>query len=164
MNILAKIFAALVLCGTIVTSVEAGTRQKPQAPAEILITPLLREANGKTIDPGEIVTLKISARAFIEVDELLIETFLPAGSEFVSGDRIWKGSAARNESKEITLTIRSPLQGSDTVQARVSLFRAGERLTSKQTNFDFFTKSGSSPNKPARPSRKDSKGREIVTY
>lgn len=164
MNILLKTIVALMLFGHLAAAVEAGPKQKPQAPAQISITPQQQGSEGQDISPGDVVVLTISAEGFLDIDELQIETFLQGGAEYVSGERTWKGRAVRNERKVITLSVRSPLQGAGKVRARVSLFRAGERLLTKQTLFDLGPKSGSSPNKPVRPSRKDSKGREIVNY
>jgi len=153
-----------MLLGHVVTAAEAGPLQKPQAPALISIAPLQQGADGRTIRPGDVVALSISATGFLDFDELQIETFLQGGAEYVSGDRTWKGKAARNETKEIIMSVRSPLQGAGRVRARVSLFKAGERLLTKQTQFDLGPNSSRSLKKPAGPSRKDSKGRQVVGY
>ena len=154
---------AMVLLLTGEATVAAADRhQKPQAPVRLVITPLQQGRVPEAIKPGDTVQLRISAAAFLDIDEMVIETSLLGGAGYVSGDRRWQGSVHQNEVKELILTVRNPLHGDGKVRARVSLFRAGEKLLTKQATYGLTAKSDSGPAKSLRPSRKDAKGREIV--
>jgi hypothetical protein len=150
----------LLICQ--VTAAAAGQHQKPQAPVQVVIAPLQQGAGSQASKPGETVELSISATAYLKIDEMLIETSFLGGAEYVSGDRSWQGSAQQNQPRVLKITVRRPLHGDGKMRARVKLFRAGNMLLSKQAVYDLGSKTDGVPAKPARPSRKDAKGREIV--
>jgi len=134
---------------------------KPLPPLQVTIIPVNTQLLSSSINPGDVVDLKIIGRSLTDAQEIRLEVELKGDTELVSGDTAWKGSLARGQEAVLLLTVRAPRKGRGLIKARM-IMQAGQGASFSAE--DRYVLGPDSKKKPAlSPSiKKDKRGRNII--
>jgi hypothetical protein len=142
---------------------EAGMR-KPQLPVQVTIGPTQAGVTPESIRPGDLVEIAVTATAMTEVTGMRIDAVLSGGAGLVSGDLHWAGTAARGETKRITMTVRAPDKGAGRIRASITLSRNGKQVLKRTAQYVLGADEEQKRRKPAYQLKKDGTGRDIIEY
>ena len=160
-----RLLGLLSLCVPLVASLswaEAMSR-KPQLPVSVVIAPAQPGPAADAFKPGDVVAFTVKATTLADASEMRLEAKLLGGAELVSGALEWAGAAAKGEEKQISFTVRVPLQGQGRIKATATIMREGKRTVKNTTQYVLeIEKSGKK--KLEYQLKKDSKGRDIIEY
>ena len=106
--------------------------RKPAPPLQVAISPVDTAITPESIKPGDIVEFKVTTVSLIDVPELHLDIELIDGTKLVSGVTSWRGPAAKNEEKSITLSVQAPEVGNGKLRARASLEQSVSSRFAKQ--------------------------------
>lgn len=140
-----------------------GTASKPQAPVKITIEAAQPGVAPDSVKPGDVVGLIVAAVSFVDTDAMNITVIIPDGAVLIEGDLSWSGPARKNEVKALPVTIRAPRKGKGLVKAKLSITLSGGPAFSTSSEYTLGHVEKPKP-EPARPVRKDSKGRDVIEY
>ncbi len=155
----------MLLSAIVFVPLVPGAKQarKPLPPLKISIVPDQAGLSSAEIKPGDIITLKVTAVAFLDVEEMRIEVQLSGGAKLVSGETSWKGPSAKNEKKTILLSVQAPEKGKGSIKARAVIPASNGTRFSSEARFSLGPEvQANSEHKPVI--KKDSKGRIIMEY
>lgn len=138
-------------------------RSKPSPPVHVSISPVQPGLVSSSIMPGDVVEFKVAATSMVDTTEMQIQVTLADGVELVAGDLSWTGPAMKKEMKTLPITIRVPLKGKGSVKAHVSIALSGGSAFTTSSKYALGHVEKPKP-EPARPVRKDSKGRDVIEY
>jgi hypothetical protein len=155
----------LLLCVILACPIHgaAAPSRKPLPPLRVSIAPVQPGITSDRIKAGDIIEFKVTALSSIEVPELSIKVDLVGGTDLISGDTFWSGSAAKNEERSITLTIRAPKSGQGRIRVRVSIPPSGGPRFFASAEYVLGPVSKFKPEQE-HPVKKDSKGRSVIEY
>jgi len=156
--------AVLLLCASGADATDATAKGKPMIPVQVSIEPTAANLKAQNIKPGDVVELRIAARAVRGPEDMAVEITLLDGAELVSGDLGWSGRLSRNDVKQLVVSVRAPAKGTGRVMANVTVLRDGQGVMAKQAVYTLGAEDLSGKGMPARGTRKDSKGRSVVEY
>jgi hypothetical protein len=136
---------------------------KPLPPLRVSILPVRADLRPDSIQPGDIVELRITAVSGIAAADMRIDLKLEGGAKLVSGNAAWEGEAALDKEITMTVSVKAPDSGKGTVRAVVSLPSARGPHFSSESEFDLGP-----PEKP-KPGqgpviRKNRRGRSVIEY
>ena len=136
---------------------------KPIPPLRVSIHPVRADLTPDSIQPGDIVELRITAVSGISATDMRIDLKLEGGAKLVSGDAAWEGEAAQDKEVTITVSVRAPDSGKGTVRAVVSFPSARGPHFSSETEFALGPAVKPNPGQ-APVIRKNSRGRSVIEY
>lgn len=136
---------------------------KPLSPLQVNISPAQAGISPAKIKPGEIVELRVIARAFVDASGLGIKVELMDGVELVSGETAWNGSLKNGGEKVLLITVRSPKHGGGGVRALTWMSPSIGAKFFAEAEFRLGKNAVNKP-APAPEIKKDHKGREIREY
>lgn len=133
---------------------------KPLPPVEVKIMPVEESLEPEDIRPGDVVELAVTARSFIDAEEMRIEVKLTGGAELIEGEAKWSGPVKKNGEKTLLITVRASLKGAGKITARAAI------PVSKGPSFSAraMYRLGGEAKKKALPKKKDGLGRDIIEY
>ncbi len=159
-----------VIIGTFLAAVFLSPAQaappggKPQLPIQVGIAPVQPGVSAKTLRPGDVADLAVTATAMTAADEMRIELKLQGGAQLVAGSLSWSGPAEKGEQKQLLISVRVPDQGAGRVKATVTLIRGGKKVMKRSFQYVLSEDASEEEREPAGKPRKDSRGRDIIEY
>lgn len=138
--------------------------RKPLPPLQVRIAPAQAGITSDQIKPGDTVEFKVTAVSSIDVQELHIEVELSGGAKLISGDTYWRGPAAGNEEKIITLTVQAPEKGKGRIKARVTVPPSNGTRFSAEAQYVLGPDVKEKAARDERSVKKDRTGRDIIEY
>lgn len=136
---------------------------KPMSPLQVSINADQSGLIVAAIKPGDVVNLRVTAKTYIDTEDLLLRVELHGGAQLISGDLSWLGSANKGEERVLHFSVRVPKQG----QGRIKVKSSISQLTAAPITAESEYILGNLPQKKsgaALPTKKNSNGRMIREY
>ena len=158
------LLSALGMMWLTVCAAAAADAGKPQVPFQVMIAPVSKTVNQKSIKPGDTIELKVIVEAPSSDAEMHVQIELLGGAELVSGDLSWRGILAKREKKQLVLSVRAPRSGIGTVSVKVRVDRDGRTLSAREAVYLLGSGPAAAENSVMKPAGKDSRGRPVKEY
>jgi hypothetical protein len=155
--------AALLLSTIILLAPLFAQAAKPLSPLQLSIIAEQSGLGSEAIKPGDVVNLKITAKTYIDTDDLLLNIELHGGVQLISGGLSWLGSANKGDEKVLLISVRAPKQGKGRIKARASISRSMASLITAETEYS-LGKVTQQKSSVMPPNKLNSNGRMIREY
>lgn len=161
-----KITAALIFSVLLISPVYgfSGRTHKPLPPLEITINPVSSEIVSTEIKPGQVVEFKVTAVAYSDLSQMVIQVNFAGGVSLVSGETMWKGPGIKAHEKSLIFTIRTPEKGQGKLIASVrSAPDTGVRFSAEAV-YVLGPEHKEKASRNEHSVKKDRKGRDVIEY
>jgi hypothetical protein len=159
-KILISIISALAI-----VSLSAGisAADKPRPPLHVSIVPVEEGIAPANIQPGDVLTFRITVNPLMDAQEMRIRMELAGGAKLISGETSWTGPVTKNAERDFLITVQAPQKGRGKIRVHVVIPSPQGTSFGAEAVYDLGP--GPKPNAgPEKPAKKDSRGRAIIEY
>lgn len=137
---------------------------KPLPPVQISVAPAQAGLAAGDIKPGDVVEFKVIARSMMDSPEMRVTVELTGGAELVSGETSWAGPMAKGEEKTLLFSVRAPKKGNAKIKASMETTATEGAAFRAHARYSLGEDVNAQKPGPARPVKKDGKGRDVIEY
>lgn len=136
---------------------------KPMSPLQINIVADQPSLNSAAIKPGDVVNFRITAKTYIDTQDLFLRVELHGGVRLISGDLSWLGSANKGEEKVLQISVRAPRQGKGKIKVKSSISQSSATSITAESEYILGNVPQLKPS-TAPQIKKNNEGRTIKEY